>query len=84
MRNKEVAEAFLLNRTAAANTLWCVKGSLFSYTTCIAQLDDRGIIGNATKYSTTTSRHLGYIRDKVTIWTTKPVPRGAADLLEYL
>lgn len=84
MKNKEVIEAFLRNGTERSNTLWCVHGSLFSYATCIAQLDDRGIIGNSTKYSTTTSRHLGYIKDKITIWTTKPVPKGAPDLLEYL
>lgn len=86
MKNRDVAASFLRreNRVVHTGSLTSARDKLFSYDTCIGQFAGSKLIGNATKYSTTSSRHLNYIRSYVDRWTTKPVPRGAHDLILYL
>ena len=84
MRNEDVAKAFLNRRTASVNNLSSSGDKLFSYNTCIAQWVGSTLIGNATKYSTTTSRHLGYIKQCIKCWTSKIVPMGTQDLTNYM
>lgn len=61
MKNKEVVRAFLRKEVARTLNLMSTGDRLISYNTCIAQWVDKGLIINKTKYSTTTSRHRGYI-----------------------
>lgn len=84
MKNSEVARAFLKGKCASSNNMYSSSNKLFSYSTCIAQYFGQEIIGNATKYSSTSSRHLSYIAGNVTIWTKKHVPRGTSSLIEYI
>lgn len=84
MKNSEVAKAFLEGKCASSNNMYSSSDKLFSYSTCIAQHFEQEIIGNATKYSPTSSKHLSYIKCNVTLWTKKQVPRGASSLVEYL
>lgn len=85
MTNKEVAEAFLRRASASTANLNSIGTKLFSYQTCIAQWKGEVLIGNGTHYSPTTrGKHLYHIKDKVKKWTTKNVPQGTEDLLNYL
>jgi hypothetical protein len=84
MRNKEVANMFLQGRFASTRHLCSTGDKLISYNTCIAQHYDDNIIGNATKYSTTTSCHIGHIKTNITMWTTKKVPTDTVNLIPYL
>ena len=84
MKAEEVAEAFLKYEKASTNNIYSTGNKLFSYSTCIAQHSEGRIIGNATKYSSTTSKHLSYVKRNVTKWTTKNVPVETSDLLNYL
>lgn len=85
LKNKEVAEAFYLRTYASNRNMMSIGDRLFSYYTCIAQsTSNYGIIGNSTKYSKTTSKHLSYIKKYVTVWTTKEVPGGTQSLIDYI
>lgn len=84
MKNKEVANAFLAKIIGSSLHMYSDGNKLFSYYTCIAQHTNMGIIGNATKYSSTTSKHLGFIRRYIDLWTTMDVPRGTRTLIDYL
>ena len=85
LKNKEVAEAFYMRKSASNRNMTSTGDKLFSYHTCIAQdMSDYGVIGNSTKYSKTTSTHLNYIRKYVTVWTTREVPRGTQSLTNYI
>lgn len=84
MKNKDVTRLFMCGQEANTLHLHSTGDKLFSYHTCIAQHCGEDIIGNATKYSSTTSHHLRYIRGYITIWTTKQVPYNTQSLIPYL
>lgn len=85
MTNQETAEAFLKGLSGSSDNMHSTGGKLFSYSTCIAEFNSYGdLIGNATKYSSTSSKHLSYIRKHIDIWTTKNVPINTKSLLNYL
>lgn len=84
MTNKDVAEKFL--RKEKANTLHLLSTGekIYSYNTVIAQWYKGDLIGNATKYSVTTSKHMLYIRRYINIHTRDDVPRSTNNLIPYL
>ena len=84
MKNIDVATLFLGKNDCRGSNLYSINGKLYSYDTVIAQWDGIDLIGNSTKYSCSTSRHLGYIKNRIDIWTTKPVPINTRDLRPYL
>lgn len=60
MRNEEVVKSFFkrLCRVNSTGSLSCDGVRLDSYSTCIAEFDDSGVLYiNLTKYSATTSHH---------------------------
>lgn len=88
MRNKNVVDSFLRRQIAHTINLYSTGDKLFSYSTVIAQYigdyDNPTLVGNATKYSVTTSRHMSYVKDSIDIYTTKYVPRGTNNLIPYI
>ena len=86
LKNSDVATAFLRKEKKMVHSanLISTGNTLISYNTVIAQWQGSDLIGNATKYSTTSSRHMYYVRKHVDIWTTKPVPMGTQNLMHYL
>lgn len=84
MRNSEVAKSFLSHIKADNLHLHATPTKLFSYYTCIAEFINGILVGNSTKYSVTSSRHLGYIRSYVDVWTTIPVPMGIMSLKDFV
>ena len=75
-------------REAAANASMSSSGDkLFSYKTCIAQVNGNLLILNDSKSTTTTAKHKGILR-RVHKWKTiqlvQNVPTGATDLIPYL
>ena len=82
-----VVEAFC-KREASSNTSLSSSGDkLFSYKTCIAQVNGDLLIFNDSKYTATTAKHKGILR-RVHKWKTiqlvQNVPTGATDLIPYL
>lgn len=95
MRVKDVAEAFCKGNSGFSIHLKSSGTKLVSYNTTIAQktfIDPSlpQFILNSTKYSRTTSKHLGYARRYLEnnsiryIITTKYIPKGTYDLTKYL
>lgn len=84
MRNKDVIEAFLRHEKGSTKNLRSTGIRLLSYNTCIAEHYGDEIIGNATKYSTTSSAHLFHVRPYVNKWTTRNVPINTWTLYNYL
>lgn len=84
MRNRDVVKLFLKHLSADSDNLHSNGKKLFSYSTCIAQWIGSRLIGNKTKYSTTSSKHLNYVKPFINIWTNKDVPRSETDLLNYI
>lgn len=95
MRVRDAAEAFCKGNSGFSIHLRSSGTKLVSYNTTIAQKSfiDPSLpkfILNATKYSTTSSKHLGYSRRFLEnkgikyIVTTKYVPKGTYDLTKYL
>lgn len=95
MKVKDVAEAFCEGNSGYSTNLKSNGTKIVSYNTTIAQraLIDSSLpqlILNSTKYSRTTSRHLGYIRKYLEnkgipyLLTTKRVPYNTFDLIKYL
>ena len=95
MKINEVAEAFCKGVRGIGNTLISTGDKLVSYHTVIAQkaLIDLALpsfILNSTKYSVTSSKHLGYARRYLEshgipyIMTTKQVRDNELDLTKYL
>ena len=94
MKVKEVAEAFCKGIRGIGNTLTSTGDKLISYHTVIAQKSSNlslpNFILNATKYSITSSIHLGYARRYLEshgipyIMTTKQVPYNELNLTKYL
>lgn len=63
MKNKDIVLAFIKGRSGSTTNLASYCGYLVSYHTTIAQWCDNGrLIVNTTKYSTTTSHHLGMLK----------------------
>ena len=83
MTNKEVVAAFLNHLTANALHLKSENGKLYSYNTVIAQYVDNTLIGNNTRYSTTTSKHYYYVRPHVH-FVVRNVPINTQDLKPYI
>lgn len=87
MKNKEVIDAFLKHRSANAGNLFSTGKELFSYRTIIAYWDkDLNVVVNATKYSTTTSHHLGILLSElakkyVEIQAGDNVPMGSTEFI---
>ena len=84
MRNSEVAKCFLSRIKADSVHLHATPTKLFSYCTCIAEFINDELVGNSTKYSTTSSIHLSYIKPYVDIWTTIPVPIETKSLKDFV
>ena len=95
MKVKDIAEAFCEGNSGYSTNLKSNGTKIVSYNTTIAQraLIDSSLpqlILNSTKYSRTTSRHLGYIRKYLEnkgipyLLTTKRVPYNTFDLIKYL
>lgn len=83
MTNKNVVEQFLNKQEAYTNNLHSTGIKLYSYSTVIAQWHNDVLLGNATKYSITTSKHMSYLKQYVDNWTSSYVPRGSNDLTTY-
>lgn len=94
MRNQDLCKEFVnqvsniaYKEGSSMRVAWDGK-RLFSYGTCIGEcLSDGSFILNATKYSTTTSKHQTYLKralegHKVAV-TTKWVPMGTTELIRY-
>ena len=83
MKNKEVIDAFIKHRRASTTNLQSTGKELFSYNTIIAYWDeDWDVVVNATKYSATTSHHLGILLRRLAERETKlkagrDIPRGS-------
>lgn len=93
MNNSEVVKAFLRKGMANNSTgsLHSTGTKLFSYTTCIAEWEDKEwdndtLIINLTKYSNTSSRHLYYLMRNYqgNYHTVLRVPIGESSLSKYL
>lgn len=85
--NADIIKSFI-NGVSASNTNLRTDGDrLVNYYTCIAQRTDNGIIYNATKYSSSTSKiqhTLRYMLNGCYIPTTKHVPLGTMNLGKYI
>ena len=65
MRNKDVIECFLSKKIGNTEHLHSTGDKLISYNTCIVQWDNDKFIVNNTKYSTTSSIHLGLFKRRL-------------------
>ena len=65
MRNKDVIEYFLSKKVGSTMHLHSTGDKLISYNTCIVQWDNDKFIVNNTKYSTTSSIHLGLFKRRL-------------------
>lgn len=83
MNNREVVTAFLNHLTGEAHNLKSENGKLYSYNTVIAQWIDGVLVGNITKYSSTTSKHYYYVRPNVRL-IVRNVPINTQDLKPYI
>lgn len=86
MKNEEVVKNFLRKRTASGSNLTSTGNRLISYCTCIAEWGEQYLVVNLTKYSSTTSRHLGYLmrmleKEGIRWQDIDGVPRGVFDLI---
>ena len=82
-----VVEAFCKREVSHNSSLSSSGERLFSFKTCIAQINSEGLILNDSKYSVTSAKHKGILR-RVHKWKTvqlvQNVPTGATDLTPYL
>lgn len=83
MNNREVVTAFLNHLTGEAPNLKSENGKLYSYNTVMAQWIDGVLVGNITKYSSTTSKHYYYVRPNVRL-IVRNVPINTQDLKPYI
>lgn len=66
VNNYDVARAFVSGRRASGSNFMTDGTTLYSYNTAIAKRMPNGeIIINNTKYSRTTSKHLGYLKRSI-------------------
>lgn len=95
MKNRELAYQFIKMLPGEGSNFSSTGDKAFSYFTCIAEWV-RGefdiyptLILNATKYSRSSSTHLGYIKyfaeksGTIVRYTTKEVPTNSQDLIKY-
>lgn len=84
MRNIEVIEKFIYGYIGSGNNLISAGDKLYSYQTCIAERSRKGFIVNKTKYSVTTSKHVGMLLRKLSnldnIKFVDNIPRRAVKL----
>ena len=84
MKNEEVIENFIAGRIGSGGNLTSADGKLYSYQTCIAEYTRKGLIINKTKYSVTTSKHVGMLLRKLhypdNIKFVESIPRGTRKL----
>lgn len=69
-------------------SMHCENDKIFSYSTCIGQWVNGGVVLNATKYSSTTSKHQHYLRKALeeagTDYTeVYDVPRDTYSIAKY-
>lgn len=84
INNKDVVIAFWLkDEPTHSKSMYYSDNKLFSYGTCILQRANGLVIGNATKYSHTTSVHQKLAGVYGSDAMVHDVPRGTADLLSY-
>ena len=84
-RTSNVGMAFWTHKKAKGSSVESTGDKLYSYGTVIAQhLPDGKTIGNASKYSVTTSRHQSQCNVRAANYTVTGVPRGTTDLKPYL
>lgn len=82
MRNNDLAKAFVndpMYMGKGSNLEADGNGRLYSYDTCIAQWKGKTLIVNTTRYSCTTSKHIGYVKcaaitRNVTLKEVKDIP----------
>lgn len=66
MKNKDVINCFLNNKTGNSLNLRSTKDKLFSYDTCIVErVGDKRFIVNITKYSNTSTMHLSLFKRRL-------------------
>lgn len=65
MRNKDVIEGFIRGEVCNTLHLFSTGDRLLSYNTCIAEVVGEVLYINKTRYSVTTSRHLGLLLRKL-------------------
>lgn len=65
MKTQECIYKFMHHECAKANSVESVGYKLYSYGTVIAQWKDDILYVNTTKYSSTTSRHQGYLEREI-------------------
>lgn len=86
MKNSDVVAAFYEGKCAKTKNLESIGNKLISYNTTIAErIKVKGkivIIKNTTRYSTSTSKHQGYITKYDYI--AFDVPRSTVNLIKYI
>lgn len=82
--NQTVYAAFWKGELGEGSNTHSTGDKLFSYSTVILQrLSDGSVIGNVTKYSSTTSLHQARAGVNIAEMLITGVPRGANDLIPY-
>ena len=85
LKTEQVGVAFWNKRNAMGSSVHSSGDKLFSYGTVLLQrLPSGRVIGNATKYSTTTSRHQSQVGVRTADVLVTGVPRGETDLKRYV
>lgn len=94
MKNSDIAIAFHNGWKAQSNNMTCTGTKVYSYDTVIAEkiVTEAGLqyVINNTKYSPTTSKHLGYIKRYLVtnnifyLVTTTSVPKNTNSLKDYI
>lgn len=84
MTNEEVIENFIAGHICSGGNLTSTGDKLYSYQTCIAEYTPKGLVVNKTKYSVTTSKHVGMLLRKLPyitgIKSVENIPRGTKKL----
>lgn len=83
MKNIEVIEKFINGCISSGGNLTSTSDRLYSYQTCIAERTKNGYIINKTKYSVTTSKHVGMLLNQLhhtNVKYVEDVPKGAKRL----
>lgn len=86
MTNKQVLTAFLNGEKGTSLNMTSTGEKLYSYNTVVAQrTHTHGMIFNATKYSSTTSKQTSYFWKNLECFNlVKYVPINSHDLIDYI
>ena len=85
LRTSQVGNAFWNNRKATGNSVRSTGDKLYSYFTVLLQrLPDGKVIGNITKYSSSTSKHQSQCQVRFADLLVDNIPHGTNDLSAYL